>query len=154
MPWWTIAFWTMLLVAAAYATVRGGVSERLAAAMLLGAAVATVLVRSNASQRYSSVEVGVLVVDGLLLAGLVVVALRSGRGWSITLAALQTVTLLGHLGKRLDPELWRLGYAIMVTAPAYPGLLALAIGTRQHHRATRTRSSAPTSAHSSRAYRS
>jgi len=130
----------MLLSVGAYALARGGKPERTAAALLVAAAVATVLVRSGAERRYSSVESGILAVDVCLLAGLVLVAVRSGRWWSIALAVLQAVTLLGHLGKRLDPELWRLGYAIMITGPAYPGLLALAIGVWQHRQATRSMS--------------
>ncbi len=141
MPWWTISFWTMLVAAAAYAFARGGGTHRLAAGSLLAAAVGTVLVRSGWDIRYSSVETGVLVIDGLLFAVLLVVAARSGRGWAIALAVLQAVTLLGHLGKRLEPDLWRLGYAIMVTAPAYPGLLALVIGTLQYRRRRTSRSS-------------
>lgn len=149
MPWWTLTFWTMLVAVAAYASARGGGVERSAAAMLLGAAIATVLVRSDAALRYSSIETGVLTVDALLLVGLIAVAVHSGRWWSIALATLQAVTLLGHLGKRLDPDLWRLGYAIMITAPAYPGLIALAIGTWQHRRAERTTSNAISSGRSS-----
>lgn len=142
MPWWTIFFWTMLVVAVAYAFVRGGGIHRAAAASLLVGAVGTVLVRSRWNTRYSSVETGVLVIDCLLFAVLLVVAVRSGRGWAIALAVLQAVTLLGHLGKRLEPDLWRLGYAIMVTAPAYPGLLALTIGTLQYRRMRKSMSSA------------
>ena len=134
MPWWTITFWTMLGTAASYAFKRGGGAERAAAAMLVLAAVGTVLVRSTVATRYSNVESGVVAVDVVLLVGLVVVAVRSGRAWSVALAVLQSVTLLGHLGKRLDPDLWRLGYAMMITGPAYPGLVALAIGTFRHRR--------------------
>lgn len=134
MPVWTITFWTMLVSVGVYAYARGGSQERATAAMLVGAAVGTVFVRSAAALRYSAVEVGVLTIDVVLFVALVVMAARSGRGWSIALAVLQAVTLLGHLGKRLDPDLWRLGYAIMVTGPAYPGLVALAIGVLQHGR--------------------
>lgn len=150
MPWWTISFWTLLLVTGAVAWRVGSRHERAAAALLLVSAVATVLVRSSASYRYSSVEVGVLVVDAALFLGLAVVAVRSGRWWSVALAVLQGITLLGHLGKFLDPGLWRLGYAIMITGPAFPGLVILLIGTMQERRRlTRTSNGASSRSFSS-----
>lgn len=148
-----MTFWTLLLSVAAYALACGGRSERTAAALLVAAAAATVIVRSGAEQRYSSVETGILAVDACLLMALVSLAVRSGRRWSIVLSVLQGITLLGHLGKRLDPELWRLGYAMMITGPAYPGLAALAIGIWQHRRATRSMSSTHSSARSSSTFR-
>ncbi|WP_294235181.1 hypothetical protein [uncultured Sphingomonas sp.] len=153
MPWWTITFWTILLLVCVAAWRLGGRHEREAASLLLLAAISTVLVRSSAAGRYSSVEVGVLAVDAALICGLVVVAVRSGRWWSIALAVLQGITLLGHLGKFLDPGLWRLGYAIMITGPAFPGLIILLIGIIQGRGAATSQSNTTSSRPSSRVFR-
>ncbi len=94
-----------------------------------------------------------LAVDAALICGLVVVAVRSGRWWSIALAVLQGITLLGHLGKFLDPGLWRLGYAIMITGPAFPGLIILLIGIIQGRGAATSQSNTTSSRPSSRVFR-
>lgn len=146
MTWFAASFWVILIATCACALVRGGWAERRVAALLPAAAVLTALVRGPWVSRYSTLELRVALVDVALLAALVVVAMRAGRVWPIALCALQAVTVLGHLGKLLDPDLWRLGYALMIMAPAYPGLLLLAGGTWRH--AARTaRSSATYSAH-------
>lgn len=153
MPWWTITFWTILLLVCVAAWRLGRWHEREAASLLLLAAVATVLVRSSTTSRYSSVEVGVLAVDAALNCALVVLAVRSGRWWSIALAVLQGITLLGHLGKFLDPGLWRLGYAIMITGPAFPGLVILLIGIVQSREMSTSPSNTASSQLSSRTFR-
>lgn len=127
-----LRFWLPLLLVCFYAFRRGGPPERTAASMLLFAAVATVAVRTDFPVRYSSVQTSVVVVDVMLLIGLVVLTLKADRRWPMLLTALHAVTVLGHLGKVLNPELLRLGYAVMIALPTLPGLAVLAMGTWRH----------------------
>lgn len=143
MSWIAASFWISLVGVCSYALARGGPAERRVAVMLAAAAVLTAAVREPWASRYSTLELRVALVDLALLAGLVVVAVRAGRVWPIALCALQAVTVLGHLGKLLDPDLWRLGYALMIMVPVFPGLVLLAVGTWRH--AARTPRSSATS---------
>lgn len=127
-----LRFWLPLAFACLYAIRRGGSPERCVGWMLLAAAFGTLAVRTTFAQRYSSVQIPVVVVDMLLLFGLTAVALKADRRWPILLTALHCVTLLGHLGKLLNPDLMRLGYAVMIALPTLPGLAVLVIGTRRH----------------------
>lgn len=130
-------FWVPLLLVVAYAWRRGGAPERIVAAMLLTAAVATVVVRSDFATRFSWVHPQIVVVDVILFCGLLAVALRADRIWPMPLTALQGVTLMGHVGKILNPDLWSLGYAVMIALPVLPGITILAIGTWRHQRRVR-----------------
>lgn len=134
MPWKFALFWLLLITAFLYARWRGGLPERQAALSLLTAALLTIAYRSNVSARYASIDPGVVIIDVTLLATLFTIAAQADRGWPIPLAALQAITVLGHFCKLVNPELWRLGYALMTTAPAYPGLVVLLIGTYRHQR--------------------
>ncbi|EZP49959.1 hypothetical protein [Sphingomonas sp. RIT328] len=127
-----LRFWLPLLATLLYAARRGGPPERAAGGMLLAAAVGTLVVRTDFAHRYSSVQGSVVLIDVLLLVGLVALALKADRRWPILLAALHGMTVLGHVGKALNPNLLRLGYAVMISMPALPGLAVLAVGTWRH----------------------
>jgi len=129
-----LRFWLPLLLTCLYAWRRGGGPERVVAAMLLSAAIATIVVRSDFAIRYHTISGAVLFIDLLLFGGLVAVATKANRQWPIILASLHGVTLLGHLGKAMNPDLLRLGYAAMLSLPALPGIIVLALGTWRHRR--------------------
>jgi hypothetical protein len=129
-----LAYWLPLGLVAAYATLRGGGPEKCAAIMLVAALILTALVRPAGAHRFASVQRSVLLVDLTLLAGLVWLAIRADRTWTVFLAAFHGLTLLGHLGRAENPDLWQLGYYLMTNLPFYPGLAALMIGTVAHQR--------------------
>lgn len=136
MTWELVSFWFLLVVACVYAQRRGGKPERLIATLLVVASVLTVVCRANVSIRYSSIDLGVVLIDAILLVGLSIVAVRADRVWPIPLASLQSIVVLGHFCKLVNPELWRLGYALMTTAPAYPAVMLLIVGIYRHDRRT------------------
>lgn len=138
MQWKLAIFWLLLITACLCARWRGGLPEKQAALSLLVAALLTIAYRSNAAVRYSSLDIGVVLIDVGLLSALAIIAVRADRGWPIPLAALQAITVLGHFCKLVNPDLWRLGYALITTAPAYPGLVILLVGIYRHrHREQR-----------------
>jgi len=129
-----LIFGPMLLAVCLYAWFRGGGYERLVAATCLGGTLATMLVISPLSHRYSGVEEGLLLVDLGVLAGFVTVALRSNRFWPLWVAGLQLTTSLGHILKGIDPELLPRAYGAALQFWSYPILVILAVGTFRTNR--------------------
>ena len=133
-------FIPLLLAVCCYACWRGGWDERTVAVTCLAGTAATLLVISPLRHRYSGVEEGLLIVDLAVLAGFVVVALRSKRFWPLWVAGLQLTTSLGHILKGVDPDLLPTAYGAALQFWSYPILVILAVGTfrarrRLHHRA-------------------
>lgn len=127
-------FIPLLAAVCFYAWLRGGSDERIVAATCLGGTVATLLAISPLHQRYSGVEEGLMLVDLAVLAGFVVVALRSDRFWPLWVAGLQLTTSIGHLLKGIDQELLPRAYGAALQFWSYPILLILVIGTYRRHR--------------------
>src|SRR3546814_12655413 len=73
-------FAAMLLLASGYAMWRGGAPERAVGAAMLSAYVATLFSHSAFASRFAQVEVGVLIIDVMLMAILITVALKADHG--------------------------------------------------------------------------
>jgi hypothetical protein len=129
-----IIFGPMLLAVCLYAWIRGGGDERLVAATCLGGTLATMLVISPLSHRYSGVEGRLMFVDLGVLAGFITVALRSNRFWPLWVAGLQLTTSLGHILKGIDPDLLPRAYGAALQFWSYPILAILAVGTFRANR--------------------
>jgi len=122
-----------------YALWRGQYDERVTAVVCLAATLATRLALSPLSQRYSSVEVGVLIVDSLTFLAFTYVALRSDRFWPLWVSGLQLTTTLAHFMKAIDSDLFPQAYAAAGRFWSYPILLILAVGAyRTNKRAKRS----------------
>lgn len=122
-------FRALLLAVCVYALWRGRSEERTVALVCLGATLASRLATSPLSVRYSSVEGGLLLIDLVVLASFVAVALRSQRFWPLWVAGLQLTTSMAHLMKAIDSHLMPLAYGAAIVGWSYPILLILAIGT-------------------------
>ena len=129
-------FWLSLALVGVAAARWGGVPERSAAAMYVVAALATVLVRPAFATRYQAVEPTVFLIDLILLVGLVTLTIRHDRWWPICATALQALAVLAHVGKLMNPDLWRFGYQLMAVWSAWPTVLILAAGVWSNRRRT------------------
>jgi hypothetical protein len=89
---------------------------------------------SPVSERYTSVEVGVVLVDLVTLVGFTAIALFSQRFWPLWVAGFQLTTLVGHLLKAIDWSLLPRAYGTAQAFWSYPILLILAIATWRSHR--------------------
>ena len=135
-----LAYWLILAVVALYAFVRGQLDERYAAGICVVATVGTLIFSSAFHERFHDVEVGILVVDLLALAGFTWIALRSDRFWPLWVAGLQLTTSLSHFLKMIDSDLIPSAYAVAGRFWVYPIFLIIVIGTWRGHRRRATES--------------
>lgn len=130
-----IIFNGLLIGACAYAFWRGGSDSRSIAVMSAAASIVTHLLLRWNPDRFSSIELGVLVIDVATLIGFVCVALGSSRFWPLWIAGLQLTTLLAHVAKEVEMGLVPQAYAAAAVFWSYPILIILAVGTwREHQR--------------------
>ena len=124
--------------ACGYALVRGRTDARIVGAVFLVGTFATWGLRSSPAGGYSSVELGIFVVDVICLVAFTYAALISDRFWPLWVSGLQLTTMLGHIFKAIDSQLLPLAYAAALRFWGYPILIILAIGVwrgqkRMHH---------------------
>jgi hypothetical protein len=131
-------FIPLLAAVCLYAWLRGGSDERIVAATCLAGTIATLLAISPLQRRYAGVEEGMMLVDLAVLAGFVVVALRSERFWPLWVAGLQLTTSIGHLLKGIDQDLLPRAYGAALQFWGYPILIILAVGTYRRHQRVRS----------------
>lgn len=127
-------FWSLLLLTFVYALWRGRRDERIAASVCLLASVATRLAVSPLAVRYSGLEFGLLLIDGLVLAAFVAIALPSNRFWPLWVAGIQLTNSLAHLMKVIESDLLPTAYAAAAALWSYPILLIIIVGTWRSHR--------------------
>src|SRR5688500_3237098 len=96
-------FWAVLLLTCGYALWRGRKYEQLSAIVFITASMASLAAHSPVHQRYLGVESSDLVIDTLVLAALVAIALRSDRFWPLWAAGLQLTISMSHLLKLIRP---------------------------------------------------
>lgn len=137
-------FWTLLFATFAYALWRGRSDERIAATVCVLATIATRFAISPLTQRYTDIEIGLLIVDAAVLVAFVALALRSQRFWPLWIAGLQLTSSLSHLMKVIEIDLLPRAYAAAAVFWSYPILLIIVVGTwRSHHRALKESRSGP-----------
>lgn len=131
-------FLSLLILSCGYALWRGNRDARVIAVTCCLAVLATHFAVAPLTERYSSVEEGLIVVDGLTLFVFVLVALRSDRFWPLWVAGLQLTAAIAHLLKGLHLDLLPRAYGAALAFWSYPILIILAVGAyRSHRRALR-----------------
>jgi hypothetical protein len=122
-------FRALLLLSCGYALWRGRRDERIVALVCLAAVVATKFAISPLTERFSRVELGLVLVDLGVLAAFVFVALRSDRFWPLWAAGLQLTSSLAHVLKAVEFSLIPEAYAAAAALWSYPILIILAVAT-------------------------
>lgn len=116
-----VLFSLLLFGSCGYALWKGTRDARIIAATCLIAAFA-----SFPFAGYGSVETTVLVVDLVVLALFLYVALQSDRFWPLWIAGLHVTTMIGHALKLTGGDLVPIAYAVALRLWAYPELIILA----------------------------
>jgi hypothetical protein len=124
-----LSYWLLLTGVAAYAMFRGRTDERAAALICVVATIASVLVNSSLTRRFTGVETGVLIVDVLALAAFTAIALRTRRFWPLWVAGFQLTSTFAHALKAIHFSLVPQVYAAAERFWVYPIFLAIVVGT-------------------------
>ena len=129
-----VFFRIMLALVALYVLWRGRRDEREIGFVLVVGVIATHLSISPLSSRYAGVETNVLIVDLLVLASFLYVALKSDRFWPLWIAGLHVTTVVAHALKLLTGDLVPIAYAVALRFWAYPELIILAVAVWRHNK--------------------
>ena len=121
-----LALWASLC---AWAIARGRAPERIHGAMHLVAAVLTPLVQYNAALNHA--ELGVFVVDTVVLGLAVFVALKWHRWWTVYAAAFLLCQELTHVVRLYNLQVAQFYYASAAMFWSFASLWAMAFGTAQ-----------------------
>lgn len=129
-----LIFFGLLLLASAYALVRGGQPERYAAFMYLIAYAASALSAQLGHELYFTMNWGIVAIDIALAVSLAALAFHANRYWTIWATSIQLVGITAHLAKLIVPEIAAMAYAITLLAWSYAVIPLLVIATYRHRR--------------------
>lgn len=127
-------FFALLFACSLYAFVAGSIPERIGAAAYALACIASHLLFSAPSIKYQSVETAVLIVDILVFAAFILLALRANRFWPIWVSGLLGLGVLAHLARWAGSGTLPWAYQVIMSIWSYPILALLALGTFNHQR--------------------
>ncbi|WP_425997508.1 hypothetical protein [Caulobacter sp. DWR1-3-2b1] len=116
-----------LIVTCGAAVWRGGRPERWAAA-----AMALAWLGSTFAQRSLQLwgpQTGIMIIDGLLLAALLLIALRSDRWWPMWASGFHGLGVFLHLAVMIDAGIWGRAYYVAGAIFSYLTMIALLIGS-------------------------
>ena len=130
-------FLTLLMIVCSYSAIRGGQPERWAVMIFMVGFALSVFAASPFEDSFTSPEVGVLMVDLILIVPFIMLAMHAERYWTLWICAMQVIQVLSHIPKMIIPELLPQAYYIVIAFWAYPMLLTLAIGTYRHQQRLR-----------------
>lgn len=145
-----VIYYSLLGVTCFYALWRGGGPERVVAGLFIAASIASDNSYAIGAEKYLGVELGVLIIDLALLAGLVAVMLRADRYWPIAMVSLHVLGVLAHWARSQEGSMIALTYATLLSLWSYPMLLILVIATRRHQLRLRRHGADPSWRRSSR----
>lgn len=127
-----VIYYSLLGLTCGYALWRGGGPERVVAGLFIAASIASDNSYAIGADKYLGVELGVLIVDLGLLAGLIAVMLRADRYWPIVMVSLHLLGVAAHWVRAQEGTMIALTYATLLSLWSYPMLLILVIATRRH----------------------
>ncbi len=103
----------------------GGRDEQWTAIACIAATLASRIVNTN----YSHMESTILLIDGAMLTGLLLLALKSDRYWPMYATAFQLVGLVVHIGSLTETGDFANAYAVGLIFWSYAVMAALMAGT-------------------------
>lgn len=135
-----VAFYGLLQsLVTLYTLWRGGWPERLVGAITGIAWLATWLSPFNPHTGHSVIQVDIFVIDLLLAAILILIALKADRYWPIWVSTLQVLTISFHGVRWYDSTVLPAAYHHLTVWLAYPALAMIVVGTWRHEQRDRRR---------------
>lgn len=120
----------LLTLVSVYAWRRAGAAEiggaAIMAILLLASPVYTAL--NSQAGTLENLDLGYLLIDGVVLMAMVSLALVSEKWWPLWLAGAQLIAALSHFVKLLDADYAPFAYALMMRSPSWIQLVILACG--------------------------
>lgn len=126
-----ILFLMLLLGACLYAILRGGAPERIGAAILVLATLASALALEMSAHRYRSTELATMWVDIAMTIAFLALALRAQRYWPMWVSMVQLDLVAMHL-VMFSPQTGSWSYWAVQALWSYPQPILLAAGTWRH----------------------
>lgn len=126
-------FWLILLSSTVLAWRFGGKPERLGSSFMLVAAIGSAVFATYFGTQFSRIEYGLIFVDLLLFAAMVVLMIKTKRFWPIWANSFQLAAILTHLASTMASNSVANAYALLQGFWAYPMLIAMLLGTYGHH---------------------
>jgi hypothetical protein len=131
-----MVIWILSLFGSAiFALWKGGRPEKVAGAGSLLAWVISLALMNR--QKWLDPQFGVLGVDCIYLAVLLVMALKTTRTWLLFATAFQLLGVVIHLASLIDPGVRTLAYLRGLTIWSYLVLFSLVLGTWAHQQRRR-----------------
>jgi hypothetical protein len=125
-----LAFYSALLLCAAYASKNGGRTGKAGSAIFIVASVSTVAaVRMSPS--WAGTSLGLFVVDAGCLLALFVLALASDRFWPIWALGFQIIAVATHLATLFIPDVVPKSFQALLSFWAIPILWVMVAGTHK-----------------------
>ena len=129
-----LLFFAVLIPVCSYAAWCGGWPERAGAMILVAATILTIVAATTFNPTWDKPETGIFLVDLMMLAALVNLALYSDRYWPLWVTSFHLIAVTIHVASLVDRSVAALAYAWAAEFWAYPMLLTLAAGTWNHRR--------------------
>lgn len=133
-----LVFFAVLIASCSYAAWCGGWPERAGATIMVVATILTIIAAGTFNSDWKGTEAGVFLVDLLMLAALVNLALYSDRFWPIWVTSFHLIAVTTHLATLVDQSVAALAYANAAAFWAYPMMITLAYGTWNHQQRERS----------------
>ena len=120
----------VLIGCCGYALRSGGTPERIGALIILAGSFLSWPAGTLFGNNFRSAELGILVVDCLVLVSYTFLALRCDRFWPLWITGFHVVAVATHLAVMVDAQIVPQAYAMAQPFWAYPMLITLWIGTK------------------------
>jgi hypothetical protein len=125
-----LAFYSALLLCAAYASVNGGRTGKAGSAIFIVASITTAAA-AQMNPDWAGTSLGLFAVDAGCLLALLILALMSNRFWPIWALGFQIVAVATHLATLYIPDVVPKSFQALLSFWAIPILWVMVAGTHK-----------------------
>jgi hypothetical protein len=125
-----LAFYSALLLCAAYASVNGGRTGKAGSAIFIVASITTVAA-AQTNPNWAGTSLGLFAVDAGCLLALLILALMSNRFWPIWALGFQIVAVATHVATLSIPDVVPKSFQALLSFWTIPILWAMVVGTHK-----------------------